>query len=200
MKTVLVDEKQINLIAHSLNEHQVIAFPTETVFGLGVKFDSLEGLKRIYEIKKREKNKAVTLMVATKEEIENYAYINEKAKKVIQAFMPGKITLVLKKKASVDDLYTSGLSSIGIRIPDDAFVLDLLKKVGPMWVTSANLSGQPDMIRAENVYDTFKNQVALVVKKDAGNDLASTVVDLQEDCKILRMGSIKEEEIMEVVT
>lgn len=199
METVLVEEKQISLIVDFLNQHQVIAFPTETVFGLGVKFDSLEGLEKIYEIKKREKNKAVTLMVGSICEIEKYAYVNESARKVIQAMMPGKLTIILKKKAGIDDCYTSNLPTIGIRIPDDPFVLDLLSKVGPMWVTSANLSGCPDMIQAKDVYQTFDTQLSMVVNKDAGNDLPSTVVDLQEEIKVLRVGSISEKEITEAM-
>ena len=95
-------------------------------------------------------------MVPRKEDIEQYAYVDDKTKKVINAFMPGMITLILKKKDLVDDSYTAGLKTIGIRIPDDPFVLKLLEKVGPMLVTSANMSGTPALLNDQEVYQVFK--------------------------------------------
>ena len=199
METVLVEKENIEDVVKVLQHGHVVAFPTETVFGLGVKFGSLEYLEKIYELKKRDHSKAVTLMVAKREDIEQYAYVDEKTKKVINAFMPGMITLILKKKDLIDDSYTAGLKTIGIRIPDDPFVLQLLEKVGPMLVTSANISGTPALLNDQEVYETFQGRIPLIVKGKCVNNLASTVVQVYEEVKILRQGLISQEMIEEVL-
>lgn len=200
MKTVLVTKENIDIIVQNVRNNQVVAFPTETVFGLGVTYGSKEALQKIYALKKREQSKAVTLMVATIEDIAKYGYVDDFARKVITSFMPGKITVILKKQEHVDDFYTAGKDTIGIRIPDDAFVLQLLKIVGPMLVTSANLSGYPDMISEQDVYQVFKEKIPAIVIGPSGSDKASTVVDLSKGkVEILRVGSITKEQIEEVV-
>ena len=90
-------KKNINEVIDLLNHDEVVAFPTETVFGLGVKFSHLEALEKIYEIKHRSHSKAISLMIYDPKDIEKYAYVNENAQKLIDHFMPGMITLVLKR-------------------------------------------------------------------------------------------------------
>ena len=105
----------------------------------------------------------------------------------------------MKKKDLVDDSYTAGLKTIGIRIPDDPFVLKLLEKVGPMLVTSANMSGTPALLNDQEVYQVFKGKIPLIVKGKCVNNLASTVVQVDEEIKILRQGLISQEMIEEVL-
>lgn len=194
--TVLVDKADLNKVKDFLALDKVVAFPTETVFGLGVKFDSLAGLEKIYDLKGREHTKAITLMVSKIEEIEKYAYVSINAKKIMHKFMPGMITLILKKKSVVDSSFTANLDTIGIRIPDDSYVLNLLETVGPMWVTSANISNQPDLLDDQEVIKAFDKKDLLVVEGKCRSKVASTVVDLTgDDIKILRQGMISEEEI-----
>lgn len=199
MNTVLVEKNDMKEVVELLQRGEVVAFPTETVFGLGVKFGDLAYLEKIYELKKRDHSKAVTLMVADKNDIEKYAYVSADAKKVIDAFMPGMMTLILKKKENVDDRYTAGLETIGIRIPDDPFVLQLLKEVGPMLVTSANISGTPALLHTEEVYEQFNGQLPLIVKGNCVSQVASTVVKIDDQVDILRQGLITKEEIEEVL-
>lgn len=199
MNTVLVEKESIEDVVKVLQQNEVVAFPTETVFGLGVKYGSLDALDKIYGLKNRDHSKAVTLMLAKKEDIEQYAYINDQAKKVIDSFMPGMITLILKKKENVDGKYTAGLKTIGIRIPDDPFVLSLLRKVGPMLVTSANISGQPALLNDKDVYQEFNHKIHLIVKGKCVNNLASTVVQINDEVKILRQGLITKEQIEEAL-
>ena len=99
METVLVEKKNINEVVELLKQDEVVAFPTETVFGLGVKFGNLSALEKIYEITHRSHSKAVSLMIYDSQDIEKYAYVNTNAQKLIDEFMPGMITLVLKKKS-----------------------------------------------------------------------------------------------------
>ena len=199
METVLVEKENINEVIDLLNHDEVVAFPTETVFGLGVKFSHLEALEKIYEIKHRSHSKAISLMIYDPKDIEKYAYVNENAQKLIDHFMPGMITLVLKKKSILSDDFTAGYDSIGIRIPDDPFVLKLLKEVGPMLVTSANISGQETLLNDQEVYKQFKGKIKMIVKGKCKNTLASTVIKVDEDVTILRQGCIQEEEIREVL-
>ena len=199
METVLVEKENINEVIDLLNHDEVVAFPTETVFGLGVKFSHLEALEKIYEIKHRSHSKAISLMIYDPKDIEKYAYVNENAQKLIDHFMPGMITLVLKKKSILSDDFTAGYDTIGIRIPDDPFVLKLLKEVGPMLVTSANISGQETLLNDQEVYKQFKGKIKMIVKGKCKNTLASTVIKVDEDVTILRQGCIEEEEIREVL-
>ena len=199
MKTVLVEKENINEVIDLLNHDEVVAFPTETVFGLGVKFSHLEALEKIYEIKHRSHSKAISLMIYDPKDIEKYAYVNENAQKLIDHFMPGMITLVLKKKSILSDDFTAGYDTIGIRIPDDPFVLKLLKEVGPMLVTSANISGQETLLNDQEVYKQFEGKIKMIVKGECKSTLASTVIKVDEDVTILRQGCIQEEEIREVL-
>ena len=196
MNTILLDKKNIDDIVTDLDNNQVVAFPTETVFGLGIRLDSKKALDALFELKRRDKNKAITLMVRSIDEIDRYAYVNDFSKKIINEFMPGKITIILNKKDSVDDYFTAGKKTIGIRIPDDDFVLELLRKTGPLLVTSANLSGEASLLTAKDTYDAFKGKLSIVVNEDAKGSKASTVVDLtNEGVVILRVGEITKEMI-----
>ena len=194
-----MEKENINEVIDLLNHDEVVAFPTETVFGLGVKFSHLEALEKIYEIKHRSHSKAISLMIYDPKDIEKYAYVNKNAQKLIDHFMPGMITLVLKKKSILSDDFTAGYDTIGIRIPDDPFVLKLLKEVGPMLVTSANISGQETLLNDQEVYKQFKGKIKMIVKGKCKNTLASTVIKVDEDVTILRQGCIQEEEIREVL-
>ena len=164
-----------------------------------MKFGNLSALEKIYEIKHRSHSKAVSLMIYDSQDIEKYAYVNTNAQKLIDEFMPGMITLVLKKKSILSDDFTAGLETIGIRIPDDPFVLELLKRVGPMLVTSANISGQETLLNDLDVYHEFNGKLKMIVKGKCQNTLASTVVKIDDDVTILRQGCISEEKIMEVL-
>lgn len=121
-------------------------------------------------------------------------------KKIVQAFMPGMITLVFKKKDTVDPIMTSGKETIGIRIPDDQYVLTLLKKAGPMLVTSANLSNHPNTTSTKEVLNQLDGRIDLVVDGQTTDNVASTVVDVsRNEMKILREGKITKEDIQEVL-
>lgn len=200
MNTVLVGKDNINEIVELLCKDEVVAFPTETVFGLGVRYGSFDALEKLYELKHRSKNKAITLMVNDIKDIDKFGYVNNQAKKIIEAFMPGMITIILKKKAVVDNRYTSGLETIGIRIPDDPFVLELLKQVGPMLVTSANISGEPALLCHQEVLNIFDGKIKMIVEGNCVTNQPSSVVDLSKGSyEILRKGDISKEQIEEVL-
>lgn len=198
--TKVVLENQMNEICDVIQKGGIVAFPTETVYGVGIHFNDEEALDRLMEAKNRDYSKAITLMVADKADISQYAYISPQAQKMIDQFMPGMITLIFKKKESVHDSMTNGKSTIGIRIPDSEFVLSLLKKVGPMLVTSANLSQHSNTTSTQEVLNQLDGRIDLVVDGKTSDNIASTVVDVsQDEIKILRAGKITEEQIEEAI-
>jgi len=198
--TKVVKSSEMNEIISTIKNGKVVAFPTETVYGLGVKFGSVEALDLLMEAKNRDYSKAITLMVANKQEIENYAYVSHDAKKIISRFMPGMLTLVFKKKEDVDSKMTNGKETIGIRIPDNDFVLSLLKEAGPMLVTSANLSNHPNTTSTKEVLEQLDGRIDLIVDGETNDSIASTVIDVSgKDIKILREGKITQKQIEEVI-
>ena len=198
--TKVVLENQMNEICDVIQKGGIVAFPTETVYGVGIHFDDEQALERLMEAKNRDYSKAITLMVADKKDISQYAYISPQAQKMIDQFMPGMITLIFKKKESVRDSMTNGKTTIGIRIPDSEFVLSLLKKVGPMLVTSANLSQHSNTTSTQEVLNQLDGRIDLVVDGKTSDNIASTVVDVsQDEIKILRAGKITKEQIEEAI-
>lgn len=198
--TKVVTRQDIQEVCDIIEHDGVAAFPTETVYGLGIKYGSKQALDKLMEAKNRDYSKAITLMVANKQDIETYAYVNEDAKKIIEAFMPGMITLVFRKKESVDPLMTNGKETIGIRIPNHEDVLSLLQKVGPMLVTSANLSNHPNTTCTKEVLEQLDGRIDIVVDGKTSDNIASTVIDVsQDEIKILREGKITKADIEEVL-
>lgn len=200
MMTKVVTSQDKESVCEVIQNHGVAAFPTETVYGVGVKFGSREALDKLMEAKNRDYSKAITLMVSEQNEIEKYAYVSNDAKKIMNAFMPGMITLIFKKKEIVDPMMTNGKETIGIRIPDHDYVLSLLRMVGPMLVTSANLSNHPNTTCTKEVLDQLDGRIDIVVDGMTSDNVASTVVDVSgNDIKILREGKITKADIEEVL-
>lgn len=193
--------EEIETIKNDLLKGEIIAFGTDTVFGLACVYDDLNAIKKVYEAKNRESKKALPMMCSSIDMISDVAYVSDKALKIMNKYMPGAITIIYKKKECIDDSATSGLNTIGIRIPDDEFVLSLLKAVKkPLLVTSANMSHEPSLLKWKDVYEKLGGRIDGVVKKDASGSLSSTIVDCSsDDIKILRQGPITEEEIMDLI-
>lgn len=199
MKTYEINE--IEKIKNDLLNGEIIAFGTDTVFGLACVYDDLNAIKKVYEAKNREAKKALPMMCKDVDTISEVAYVSDKALKIMKKYMPGAITIIYQKKECISDDATSGLSTIGIRIPNDEFVLTLLRSVGkPLLVTSANMSHEPSLLKWKDVYEKLDGRIDGVVKKDATGSLSSTIVDCSgTDIKILREGPISKEEIMDLV-
>ena len=130
----------------ALLNHEVICFPTETVMGLGVFYNDFEAYNRLNLVKERPEDKPYTMMVKSVDEIDKYAYVDQKAKRVIERFMPGSLTILLKAKDNVPGYVTHNTGIIGIRIPTNKEAVDLLNEVDiPLLVPSANKSGLWDL-------------------------------------------------------
>ena len=197
--TQVIEQEQMDLLVNAIKEKKIVAFPTETVYGVACLFNDLKSLDRIMEIKNRNPNKAVTLMLSHKDDVKKYGFVDEGTQRVIDKFMPGKMTIVLKRLESVDPRNVSGKDTIGIRIPDSSFVLSLIDQTGPLSVTTANLSGHENTTNEKEALAQLDGRIDMVVKGQTTSATASTVVDLSHgDVRILRNGVITKEEIEEV--
>lgn len=185
----------LNKAASILLEGGVVAFPTETVMGLGVVFDNYEAYKHLNELKGRPEDKPYTMMLGDIKDIEKYAYINSDAKKIIDTYMPGPITILLKAKENVPNYVTHGTNIVGIRVPDFDILNKLLKIVKkPLLAPSANPSGIPPALDPEKVSIYFNKTLEYIIDYNSKGELPSTIVDLSKDKPIiLREGNIKKE-------
>lgn len=200
MKTkVYKSDEYIKLVDDLLNG-EVVGFPTETVYGLAIVYDSKKAFDKLYEIKNRSINKPISMMVANKDILKSVAYVDENSQKVIDAFMPGAVTIILKAKEDLPYFVTFNQDTIGVRIPTNDVAINILKSVNkPLLVTSANISSEPSLIKANDVYNKFNGLIASLIDEDAINGVSSTVVDVRNDIKIYREGPISKNDIEKVL-
>ncbi|WP_284140300.1 MULTISPECIES: L-threonylcarbamoyladenylate synthase [unclassified Virgibacillus] len=195
--------EQIKAAAKLLEEGYTVAFPTETVYGLGADATNEQAVKEIFMAKGRPQDNPLIAHVATKEQlmklVENVpAYVD----KLIEAFSPGPLTYVLPSNGTCATNVTAGLQSVGVRIPSHPVAQKLLQIVQvPLAAPSANLSGKPSPTTAEHVWEDLSGRIAGIIDGGpTGVGLESTVVDCTSDIPIiLRPGGITKEELEEIV-
>ena len=176
-------------IITQLMQGGILAFPTDTVFGLGCIMDK-DAIRKVYLAKGRDFSKPLPMMCDGLETVKKVAFVDEEAERIIKRFTPGALTVVLRKKDEIDDYITQEKKTIAIRIPDDEWILDLIEKIGPIMVTSANISNEGSLLKWKDVYDAMKGKIDGIVCEDAKGYEASTIVDLCDGIKILREGPI----------
>ena len=198
--TRVLFKKDLEETVELLKSGAVVAFPTDTVFGIGVIYNDAAAIDRMKKAKGRDASKPFPLMVADLKQLEEVAYIGDRERRIAQKYTPGALTLVLKRKDTVSRESVNGFDTIAIRIPDDRFVLKLLKKAGPMFVTSANISGMPAACNEKEVLQQLDGRIEAVVRGKAGTGVASTIIDCTgEELKCLREGTISYKEIEDYV-
>ena len=190
--------QQIDQCVSALLKGQVVAFPTETVMGLGVVFNNKAAYELLNQIKCRPEDKPYTMMVSGITEISKYAFIDEKAQKVIDKYMPGSLTILLKAKENVPGYVTHNSGVIGIRVPTNEEAIELLKRIGtPLLVPSANKSGEKPAINSEQVKAIFNGQIGAIIDGVSKGEIPSTIIDLSKNNPVLlRKGPISFEEIL----
>lgn len=199
MKTIKYTKMDKDKIINTLIQGGILAFPTDTVFGLGCIMDE-KAIKKIYKAKKRDLNKPLPMMCSGLRMINKVAYVNDKEKKLIKKFTPGPITIIFDKKENVDDYISQGLDTIGIRVPDDKFILDIIKGINaPLMVTSANISDSGSLLKWQDVYKQLNGKIDGIVCEDAKGEKASVIVDARKKIKILREGPISLKMIKEAL-
>lgn len=185
----------------ALSNGEIIVYPTDTLYGLGADVFNKKAVKKVFEIKKRSFNHPISVAISCIEDLEKIAFIDERIKKIIDIFLPGSLTLVLKKKKVISDIVTGGLNNIAIRIPNNKIALELLSLFGPLTCTSANISGQKTLSVISDISMQFKpGDISVYIDDGTLEEKPSTIIDLTcEKPRVLRKGAISEKQIMDAI-
>ncbi len=192
------DETCLPSVKNVLQAGGLVAFPTDTVYGLGCDAFNPQAIRRLYEAKRRTREKALPVLISSLGDLDRVALnVTGQTLNLGKAFWPGPLTIVMEKHAALPK-EISPEPTIGIRIPAHPVALDLLKAWGPMAVSSANVSGGLDSKTAQEVLEQLSGRIHLVI--DGGPSLGkepSTVIDVTKALvRILREGPIKMEDIL----
>lgn len=188
--------------AHCLRDGGLVAFPTETVYGLGADALNETAAKRIYAAKGRPSDNPLIIHIAKVEDMDVLAYSNEKAHMLAQAFWPGPLTIILPKKDVVPYETTGGLDTVAIRMPSHPAAIELIRQSGVyVAAPSANTSGRPSPTRAEHVVEDMNGRVEYIVDGGpVGIGIESTIIDISGDKPtILRPGFITKKMLEQII-
>lgn len=190
---MLIDYKYIQAIKNG----EVVAFPTETVYGLGADAWNPKAIAKVFETKGRPSDNPLIVHIADLEQIYEFASdIPEIAQLLIDEFWPGPLTLVFNKKPEVLDVVTAGLTTVAIRMPANKIALELISKSAPLVAPSANRSGAPSPTKANHVKADFGSSIFVIDGGKTQVGLESTVLDVSGETPIiLRPGSIGQKEL-----
>ena len=192
-------QNEIDELANILKNDGVISVPTDTVYGVCASISSKKAYNKLMQVKERPAEKLFPIMCADEEQIKNIAIVDEKAEKIIRVFMPGPITLILKKKPGIPDYINNGNETIAIRMATSKAIEELITKTGnPIFMSSANKSGEPTCDSLDEIgiaCPMLDGMMEGKVKYGKG----STIVDCTHNkIKILREGPITIEQIKKV--
>ena len=185
-------------IKQELEKGGAVVLPTETVYGLFAKALDEKAVDHVYQLKRRPRDKALNLNVASLDDIFNFSknqppYLQQ----LVDSFLPGPLTIILKANDKVPDWVNSDLTTVGFRMPNHPVTLELIREFGPLIGPSANISGRASGISFQEILKDF-NQEVLGLEDDeylTGQD--STILDLTgKKVRILRQGSITQEDIL----
>ncbi len=183
-----------------LKKGGLIAYPTETFYGLGVKYDLENSLKKLYEIKQRPADKAIPLIISNKNLLSLLTKgINEHSISLMEKFWPGPLTIILSGKKNLSKYITAGTNKVAVRIPGESFALKLAQYADfPITATSANPSGMKPSKDANEVIKYFGDKLDLIINGgQTPGGLPSTIVEIiGGKIKILREGAVKKEHLL----
>ncbi|HTY46260.1 MAG TPA: L-threonylcarbamoyladenylate synthase [Methanomassiliicoccales archaeon] len=190
-------DNDIMRVKDVLKAGHLVVYPTETLYGLGANALDENAVKRVYMAKNRPFDMPLSVAVSDMQMLEHVAIMDQTSRKLAEKFMPGPITLILTKKPLVPDIVTSASDEVGIRMPDNALALRLIKAFGPITSTSANLHSRPDPVTVNSAMKDLKDAVSLYI--DCGKTklgVHSTIVAVHEgDTEIIRHGAISDKQI-----
>ena len=193
-KVLRADKKNIKYAAAELRKGALVAFPTETVYGLGANVLNKRAVERLYRVKRRPRTKPFAILITDRNAIRKAGcQVTENAKRLMDKFWPGPLTMIFEGRRG---------EKIGFRMPDNKIALSLIKSSGvPVACPSANVSGSQAPTTAEEVLEGLDGKIDLVLDGGAAAiGVESTVVDLTAPrLRILREGAIKKEEVLRVI-
>ena len=193
-------QNEIDKLADILKNDGVISVSTDTVYGVCTRINSVKAHDKLIAVKNRPTTKSFPIMCADEEQIKSIAIVDAKAEKLIRTFMPGPITIVLKKKSNVPSYVSNGKDTIAVRMATSKVLEDLIRKVGrPIFMTSANLSGEPTCNSLEEIEKACPTLDGMMEGNIHFGE-ASTIVDCSSgELYILRTGPISEKQIRKVI-
>ena len=198
-----IDSQKIKYAAQVIEEGGLVAFPTETVYGLGADALNKTAVEKIFKAKGRPSDNPLIVHVADKKSVGNLVLrIPEKAEKLMDAFWPGPLTLVMDKQSIVPDIITAGLDTVAIRVPSHPIALALIREAKlPIAAPSANISGKPSPTDSKHVINDLYGKVDVIIDGGFSNiGVESTVVDMVVDPPmLLRPGGITLEQLEDVI-
>lgn len=196
---MLVDE---NKAVELLNSHEIVALPTETVYGLAARFDSETALKKVFEIKKRPSFDPLIVHISHESQLaELVADVTPVEAFLMEEFWPGPMTLIFPKKKTVSDIITSGLASLAIRMPKNQSFHDIIQRTAPLAAPSANIFGHTSPTTAAHVEYEFGAGLAIFDGGPCAVGIESTVLQVREEqqevqLQVLRPGMLAPQEIV----
>ena len=200
--TELLTPKDVTKAVALLQAGQLVALPTETVYGLfGLALDNTV-VEKVYRVKNRQHDHALNLNISSFEQMKYFSQNQPKyLEKLYNKFMPGSLTVILEANKRVPSLVNYCMPTVGFRMPDNQTTLEILRQTGPMVGPSANLTGNPSPKTAQDVLSDLSGQIAAVLKADESiSGIDSTIVDLTGELPtILRQGALTLSEIYEVI-
>jgi L-threonylcarbamoyladenylate synthase len=171
----------IEAATRALGAGDLVAYPTETVYGLGADATDAEAVVRVFETKGRSREKPVSLGVPDVDAAREYTRPTDRELDFMREFLPGPVTVVVERREMVPDILTAGRDRVGVRIPDHDLALDLYRAANvPVTATSANLSGTGSVRRVDALSDAVRDEVAVVLDGGEAPGGGSTVVDVSD--------------------
>ena len=193
-------QNELDELADILKRDGVISVPTDTVYGLCARISSIQARNKLAIVKNQPFSKSIAVMCADEQQIRSIAVVDEKIEKLIHKFMPGPITLILRKSNKVPEYINTGSIEIGVRMATSKVIEDLIRKTGsPLFMTSANQSGEPICTTLDEIEKACPKLDGLL-DGVVSFGVSSTIVDCVSDpIKILREGPISMEDIIDVL-
>ncbi|MDJ0625777.1 MAG: L-threonylcarbamoyladenylate synthase [Candidatus Caenarcaniphilales bacterium] len=194
--------KSINKASEILISGEIVAFPTETVFGLGALINREDAIEKIYLAKGRAKDNPLIVHISNLSSLDSLVQeIKPNVQKLIDNFWPGPLTLIFKKNNSIGNFVTSGLSTVAIRFPKHKIAQELITQCKvPIAAPSANISGKPSSTKYQHVLEDFEGKIPCILEGKTVHGLESTVIDCtSEPFSLLRSGAIPFERIEQLV-
>jgi L-threonylcarbamoyladenylate synthase len=184
-----------------LKRGEVIIYPTDTVYGVGVNALDPRAVTKIFKIKERPLNQALPVAISGLDMAKKFAIITKKAEKLMEAFWPGALTIILRRKPEIPEVVTGDRSKVGLRAPNHIVPLSITKTLNlPIIATSANKHGNVDPVDADEALNQLGDEVDLIIDGGRVSGKPSTVIDmLRKPPLIVRRGTITEAMIEEII-
>ena len=195
------EEKKLKIGAEAIEKDKLVIYPTETVYGIGANACSNEAVGKIFKAKSRPLENPISIAIDSMSMAYRVGKLTAREETLIQEFLPGPLTILVKKRPILSNLLTGGTDKVGIRIPDHPVALGLIRKVGrPITSTSANITGKETPEKARGCLDQLGESIDLAFESGKiKSGTPSTVLDVTEGVEIIRPGPITESQIRSVI-